>query len=370
MKYLIFDLESKINDIQFWSYAKEMIKGLEAVKRHKPHFYTGCKPGPQSALNTLGWSYSLYRFKRSFSRYTVLLWMIFIWPALMVYALFILAKEKVKFNTQHLICFSILDVLIAALPAVLLRYHIIWIHDGSMVSTYSKGIIKYLLLKLSKLIHIVIPSEYLQNELHTYGIAQEQLTVIHPISSLNVSSERAIPNRFTLSTISSLDYDSGVNSILKVVEVLREFIPDIELLIIGKGRERNSLLWIIRRMGLEEHVRIIGDDEQMDEWVGQSHVYIVPEKARLDAYEGIIIAAKCKKPVIAPRLYGFDEIVTHQKSGFVIEPQNHELCAQMVLNIYNNSEWITTMGLYGKKDIEKRYDFEAAIESLNKLLTE
>lgn len=368
MKYLISALGSVEQSKKIYPYIDSYIVGTIKIKKASPIFLLPKSQYGGSEYQYRNSQYIYLRWPIQLFKRARLLWILFIWPFALLRMLIILMSYKIKENTQTVVCLTLKDFLCMTPVAHLLRYTVIWVDDGTFVGTDRRSVYCRLYKKLSKYVDIITPTEYLKNELHTIGVDEERIHVLYPTIDLTITEATRLPHSFTLSTVVSLDYDTGINTLVKVIGMVREFIPGIELLVIGKGEERKALLWIIRRMGLEQCVKIVNESETISEWVQQSHLYVVCEKTHLDAYKGILTAMHTGKLIIAPRKNGIEEHVVHKKAGFVIEPNNPEVLAQMIINVYNNQEWLDEMGAYSYHHVKKQSPYLTLVKRFFQLL--
>ena len=111
---------------------------------------------------------------------------------------------------------------------------------------------------------------------------------------------------------------------------------EAQLIIIGDGKEYNSLKSLIKELNLEQQVMLYGklDREKVFEVLNSSHVYL---HASLFETFGIAIieALSCGLPVISTKSGGPEGIITNSRVGKLINADENELQEAMI-ELFNN----------------------------------
>jgi glycosyltransferase involved in cell wall biosynthesis len=74
-----------------------------------------------------------------------------------------------------------------------------------------------------------------------------------------------------------------------------------------------------------------------------------------------------RKPVIANRGGGTDEVVEDQFNGFLIDSENENQLLEKILFFFNNKKLINEFGRNGRKLIEEKFDIKIMTENYIKL---
>jgi L-malate glycosyltransferase len=118
-----------------------------------------------------------------------------------------------------------------------------------------------------------------------------------------------------LAHVSNFRKVKRVEDVIKVFEKVHAEIPS-KLLMIGDGPERQHAEDIARHLPFAHDIRFIGKQEQMDEILSITDMFILPsqyESFGLSALE----AMACRVPVISSNAGGIPEINVHGKTGFL-----------------------------------------------------
>ncbi len=106
-----------------------------------------------------------------------------------------------------------------------------------------------------------------------------------------------------------------VTAVIDVFRQIHDVVPS-RLLMVGDGPEVPEAAAQVRTAGLSEHVRFLGDQEQVVQLLSASDLFLMPsaqESFGLAALE----AMACEVPVVASRVGGVPELVEDGVTGFL-----------------------------------------------------
>lgn len=134
-----------------------------------------------------------------------------------------------------------------------------------------------------------------------------------------------------LAHVSNFRKVKRVEDVIRVFEKVHSEVPS-KLLMIGDGPERQHAEEICRNLPICSDIRFIGKQEQMDEILSITDLFILPsqyESFGLSALE----AMACRVPVISTNAGGLPEINIHGVTGFLSEVGDVEDMAKNALHI-------------------------------------
>lgn len=118
-----------------------------------------------------------------------------------------------------------------------------------------------------------------------------------------------------LAHVSNFRKVKRVEDVVKVFQKVHEQIPS-KLLMIGDGPERQQIEELCRKMGICNDIRFLGKQEQMEEILNITDLFVLPSQ-----YESFGLAAleamACGVPVISSNAGGLPEINAHGKTGYL-----------------------------------------------------
>jgi glycosyltransferase involved in cell wall biosynthesis len=163
-----------------------------------------------------------------------------------------------------------------------------------------------------------------------YNVCPERTRVIHNGIRLerfqNVSKEVRAPLRSSMGLderahvlllVGRMHPIKGHQTMLSMMPAIVSRCPDVVLLLAGDGPDRAACETMVRDLGLERHVRFLGQRRDVPELLEACDIVVIPSQA-----EGLPIAAieahAAGRPVVGFGCGGVGEVVHHGMTGRVV----------------------------------------------------
>jgi colanic acid/amylovoran biosynthesis glycosyltransferase len=141
--------------------------------------------------------------------------------------------------------------------------------------------------------------------------------------------------------------------------------------ILGDGPLRPSLERMIRDLGIQQRVKLLGwqDRQSVTAWLREADVFLAPSVTAADGDEEgtptvILEAMACAIPVVATRHAGIPEVVIHGHSGLLAGEHDIPALRQAMETLAATPALRAEMGANGRQTILDRHD----IRKLNRTL--
>ena len=155
-------------------------------------------------------------------------------------------------------------------------------------------------------------------------------------------------------------------TLIEAVNLCRDKIPNIKLLLAGNGPEKENLERQIVELGLQDKIKLLGyrtDLEKVAPCVDIIASASIREGLPLNIIEGML----CAKPVIASHNRGHNELVEDGVTGYLVEAKSAEGFAEKIVKIANsNAQCIAEMNKNGYERIQK-YTADNVKKELNSI---
>ena len=160
---------------------------------------------------------------------------------------------------------------------------------------------------------------------------------------------RIAPEEFVLISVGKLRIkQKGQQYLVQAMCEIKAVIPQVRLLLVGDGPDKESLQELSRSLSLEPFVVFAGQRRDIARLLAMADLFVFPS-----VYEGfgiaLVEAMASGKPVVASRVEGILEVVTHEVSGLLVEPQSPREIADAVIRLYRDSSLNERLGEQGKK---------------------
>jgi glycosyltransferase involved in cell wall biosynthesis len=141
----------------------------------------------------------------------------------------------------------------------------------------------------------------------------------------------------------------GLEYLLPAMELVHQQHPDTKLVVAGKGQFHFDISSYQDKNYIDIRNRFI-PDEELAELIQESYLVVCPYKDATQS--GVIMSAYAFGiPVIATNVGGLPEMVTHNKTGIIIQPCNIQAITDAVSSLIKDS----TLHLEMSQNITKQY---------------
>ena len=186
--------------------------------------------------------------------------------------------------------------------------------------------------KADRAIRMLTISEHNRQFLENLGIPKDRLAVVRCGVSL---SARAKPERvthghsFVIGTLGRMVEKKGIDVLIRAVSVLKASGHDLELRIAGDGPLNADLKRIVAELEVADITRFEGKlpHHRIADWLQGLDVFVLAcKKSKAGDMDGIPLvlmeAMSQSVPVISTRLSGIPELVRHEDTGLLAEPED------------------------------------------------
>ena len=166
-------------------------------------------------------------------------------------------------------------------------------------------------------------------------------------------------------TLANLSRRKGHVEYLKTIHnVLRE-IPDTQFLFLGHDNLNGQVQQIIFEQGLSSNVRYLGFQGDVSNYLTESSIFVLPSLFGEGCPTSILEAFSHKLPVIAYRIDGIPELVSHDDDGLLVEPGDTENLTIAIKDLLLNPTKANQMGVKGYTKIKENFSLEVMTRKHN-----
>ena len=134
----------------------------------------------------------------------------------------------------------------------------------------------------------------------------------------------------------------------------QERIPPWKLVIAGAGPEHRELLALVRGKGLEQHVHLPGQREDIPALQAAADIFVMPS-----LWEGlplaILEAMLAGTPVIASSTSGIPEAISQEEDGILVKPGSVDALCGALERLMNSEELRQRLGEAGRARAERDF---------------
>jgi len=234
--------------------------------------------------------------------------------------------------------------------------------------------IKLLSNYLNCIDEFICVSENVQDSLYSIGIKEEKIKVIPPIIDFDIykpgvgdrNEIRYISkNDFVMMYLGNLTKTKQMDTIIEALKILKEKGYEFKLLSgLNLGHTENSertrnYKRKVKEYNLNDNIIELGLIDHVEKFMDISDLVVVPFENTYTVADypiTILEAMAVGTPVISSSVGGIPEIITDNKNGILIEPNNPKMLAKKIIDLKINTEKREYLGNNAMNDIRKKLD--------------
>jgi len=171
-------------------------------------------------------------------------------------------------------------------------------------------------------------------------------------------------------TVSVLRSWKGHLYLLEALKYVLEKGQTSALIIVGEGPYRPVIEEKIQEVGLAEHVRLVGHQENIPEWLALMDVFVLASYANEGVPQALLQALAMGKPVAATRTGGIPEVIVPGETGLLAPPRDSRALAENMSRLAHDEPLRAKLGQQGQQVVASRYSLERMADALEALYGE
>jgi len=166
---------------------------------------------------------------------------------------------------------------------------------------------------------------------------------------------------FLLGIVAMLRNWKGHRYLLESIKALGDKIPNIKVLITGKGPQERNIRNYIRDNGLTKKVTMMGYREDVPQILRSLDLFVLPSYSNEGIPQGILQAMAMGIPVISTPTGGIGEVVRNGQTGMLVAPRSARALSEAIYWAYRNREETVQMAHKARELILKKYTLAMTI---------
>ncbi len=234
---------------------------------------------------------------------------------------------------------------------------------------------------------IVVLSRFTQGKLwDAYRIPPEKVLIIPggvdlekffpAIDKPEIRRRLSIPDgKIILLTVRDLEPRMGLENLVYAMKSVIQVMPDIYLVIGGRGPLKNDLVSLSRRLGIEDYIGFAGfiPEKELPDYYRMSDIFILPTK-ELEGFGLITLEAMASGvPVLGTPVGGTKEILGQFNRDFLFTDTEPDSMADLIIEkcrkILEDPGYWQRISDQCRKFVENNYSWDKNVDLLEKLFT-
>lgn len=263
-------------------------------------------------------------------------------------------KENLKLNSiTKIIVLGDFTLLVAYLASINYKNLKIIGSERNSPNKYTKSwrkIMNYLFARCDK---VIFQTEEAQ-KCYPEKIVKKSKVIPNPyFGSNNIKSTEA---NYISTAAARFEYKKGIDILIKAYNIFVKIHPEINLIIVGDGKEKNKYLNLIKKYGIENKVTFTGIVPSVVDEIIDSMFFVLP--SRFEGIPNVLMEVMgAGIPVIASNCHpgGPKMLTKNGECGLLFETENYiELADKMIYLTENKCE----RDIISKKEMNRMKDFD------------
>jgi len=174
--------------------------------------------------------------------------------------------------------------------------------------------------------------------------------------------------------IGRLETAKGQGTFIRAIPDIINRYPNTKFFIIGddhiKGKPcLTKYKKMIQELELDNICFLLGFRPEINSLMQGMDIIVLP--SLWEAHSIVLLEALAsKKPVVASRVGGTPEIITHQKEGILISPNNPEALAYGILQLVENPDLVKEITINGFRKVKEEFSEEKMVDKVFEIYKE
>ena len=173
-------------------------------------------------------------------------------------------------------------------------------------------------------------------------------------------------DKYVVGTIANLYPAKGLEYFIRTAYHFQNQ-DDLVFFVIGDGKERPALEALIKDLGLERKVFLVGQLTDAFKYLSAFDIFILSSVK--EGFPWVLIEAMAAKlPIVATRVGAVPEIIEDGKNGLIVEPGDPEAMAWKIKEIMDSSPLQKELGIQAHQTVLFKFSLDKMVQQIEDLL--
>ncbi len=221
--------------------------------------------------------------------------------------------------------------------------------------------------------HVVTTGEALRQQvMREAGLPAEHVSSVptgidletfQPGDSAQARARLELPqDRFIIGIVATLRSWKGHSFLVDAMAALKD--AKALLVIVGDGPGRDNLKAQVRKLGLQDQVRMTGNRKDVADWMQAFDVFVLPSYANEGVPQALMQAMACALPVISTPVGAIGEIVEDGKTGLMVTPRDAQALATALARLRDDPDLRRNLGQAALLQARERFSMDRMLDAM------
>ena len=218
-------------------------------------------------------------------------------------------------------------------------------------------------MALKKFNALAAVSDTVAHRLLAFGVPAEKIkTIANGIDAKTFERAQPLPllkdeGSTVVGVVARLDLQKGFEYLLRAASELCKTFPDLKIVLVGEGPDRDAIEKMILQYGLQSNVILAGQQSNMPGIYAAMDIFVLPS-----LNEGlpmtVLEAMTASKPVIATRVGAIPSVIKDGENGLLVAPKDSEGLRNAIASLLADPERRLRLGEQAHAWVSRNYTAE------------
>ena len=175
------------------------------------------------------------------------------------------------------------------------------------------------------------------------------------------------PEQRVVGIVTRMRVRKGVEEFLRAMAMVRAQVPTACAVVVGEVDLDPSLAALVRELGLEGHLHLLGRRSDMPEVLAAVDLFVLSSHDE-GMSNAILEAMAMQKPVVATDVGGTGEVVQSGRTGLLVPPKDSVALAQAIAQLLTApGDTVAAMGAQARAVVVERFSAQAMVRQMEDL---
>jgi len=210
-------------------------------------------------------------------------------------------------------------------------------------------------------------------DFHGEKLRRKIHVVAHGVNLALFKSARKASRSFpTILFVGAVCHRKGTDVLIMAAPKVLEKYPNAKFLFVGEITDFQSKLdKLIQDLGIPHAVAFTGSIkgyENMPRYFEMGDVLVLPSRHGGEGFGRVIIEAMSMGlPVVASRIRGPVDIISHGENGFLVNPEDPKDLAEKIICVLEDKVLAMRLGSEGQRTAREKYDLDSVVMRIEKI---
>lgn len=167
-----------------------------------------------------------------------------------------------------------------------------------------------------------------------------------------------------IGTVSRFTPDKGHDVLLYALYEILKQKPNVQLVLVGDGKERSEIIGLSQRLNLSGNVIFIKSQINTTNVLSVMDVFMFTPRRKEGLGLAVLEAMAAGKPVVATNVGGVSSVVKDGVNGFLVEPSRHELLVEPTVKLLKDKVLYQKMAHSGRETVIQKFSINGMVDKV------